>query len=362
VDARIIEDEAEFSALAAPWQALALDCGARPFQDFGWASAWLRTIGAAGGYRPRVVTLWDGSRLRGVLPLACRQYRGVRLLEWMGTRVTDYCDALIDPGIERRAALHTLWDALNKRGGFDVIRLGQVPAGAAANELCHGVEPWIETTENSLAIPLRWRSGVDWLRQQSSKACHRVRYGLRRLARMGFEFEVWQAPDSTAPLLDALIEQKRAWLAARHLDGHLQRPEGRAFVHACAEAMAAGGTLHLSALRSRDHIAACHLGFFRDGTFYYYMPTYDAAWSKYSAGTLLLDSLIMWACDHGARRFDMLLGAHGYKLHYGAVAETVRTLVVGRGLLGKAAVRFYRASTTRTRRAAEVVATPLPLY
>jgi CelD/BcsL family acetyltransferase involved in cellulose biosynthesis len=363
VEARIIDDEAEFQALAAPWQALARDCGARPFQDFDWASAWLRTIGTARGYRPRVVTLWDGSRLRGVLPLAYRQYRAVRLLEWMGARVSDYCDALIDPAIERRAALHALWRSLNGHGGFDVIRLGQVPAGAAANELCHGVEPWIETTDTAHAIPLRWRSGADWLKHQSSKANHRVRYGLRRMARLGFEFHVWQAPEPMAPLLDALIEQKRAWLAARHVEDHLlQEPEGRAFVHASAEALAADGSLHLSVLRSRDHIAACHLGFFRNGTYYYYMPTYDAAFAKYSFGTLLLDSLIMWACDHGAQRFDMLIGAHGYKQHYGAVSETVRTLVVGRSLLGKAAVQFYRASTTRARKSPAVAQTPLPLY
>src|SRR5262249_1203669 len=156
---------------------------------------------------------------------------------------------------------------------------------------------------------LRWRSGAEWLKQQSSKANHRVRYGLRRVARLGFEFEVWQPSEPIAPLLDALIEQKRAWLAARPLDSTLQEPGGRAFVYAAAEAMAADGSLHLSTLRSRDHIAACHLGFFRNGIFYYYMPTYDAAWAKYSFGTLLLDSLIMWACDHGAHRFDMLIGA-----------------------------------------------------
>jgi CelD/BcsL family acetyltransferase involved in cellulose biosynthesis len=110
--------------------------------------------------------------------------------------------------------------------------------------------------------------------------------------------------------------------------------------------MAASGSLHLSAIRSNEAIVACHLGFLRDGVFYYYLPTYDARWSKYSPGTLHRNLLIMSACDLGVRRFDMLLGAHDYKSRYDVTAEPVRTFVVPRGLLGRAAVSCYRLART----------------
>src|SRR5450631_1075587 len=42
---RLIEHGAAFDLLEGPWSALAAAAGARPFQDFYWAKAWIQTIG-----------------------------------------------------------------------------------------------------------------------------------------------------------------------------------------------------------------------------------------------------------------------------------------------------------------------------
>src|SRR5947209_5323769 len=113
---RIVENAADFAALAAPWQALAHEVGARPFQEFGWAAAWMRTLGTVEGRQPRVITLWDGDRLRAVLPLTSRRFKGVRLLEWVGARRTDYCDALFDPTVDAEQIVQELRTALADQG------------------------------------------------------------------------------------------------------------------------------------------------------------------------------------------------------------------------------------------------------
>src|ERR1041385_8753246 len=51
---RLIEHESEFAALQQSWYALAADCGARPFQEFGWARAWVETIGRCDGRQLRI--------------------------------------------------------------------------------------------------------------------------------------------------------------------------------------------------------------------------------------------------------------------------------------------------------------------
>ena len=79
---RLIEHESEFENLERPWAALARACGARPFQDFAWARAWVHTIGRADGRQLRIATLWEGERLLAILPLVRRRYYGARLLEW----------------------------------------------------------------------------------------------------------------------------------------------------------------------------------------------------------------------------------------------------------------------------------------
>src|SRR5581483_12300907 len=93
LDIRIIEELSAFESLEGPWGQLDAQPGVRPFQEFGWSAAWVRTIGKAGGWRLRVGTLWQQGRLVAVLPLCVRRYKGIRMLEWIGARVTDYCDA-----------------------------------------------------------------------------------------------------------------------------------------------------------------------------------------------------------------------------------------------------------------------------
>ena len=103
--------------------------------------------------------------------------------------------------------------------------------------------------------------------------------------------------------------------------------------------LARRGELHLSVVYNEQCIAACDLAFVRSGVVYSYIASFDAEYGKYSFGRLLTDQLLMWACDSGQKRFDLLLGAYDYKSEYHCTLEPVRTLVIPRSLLGRAAVR-----------------------
>jgi CelD/BcsL family acetyltransferase involved in cellulose biosynthesis len=346
---RLIEHGAAFDLLEGPWSALAAAAGARPFQDFYWAKAWIQTIGRSEGRTLRVATGWDGPRLLAVLPLARRRYLGVRLLEWIGARVTDYCDALVDPNIDASSAVLALWSAVLARGDCDVIRLGHVRGDAKINALFQAaqLDPWVETREQTYFVPIRWSTGELWLNAQSAHARKEAKYDRRRLERAGFEYYVWKSPDTYEPLMEAAIAQKSAWIASKGLGILLDHPNGPQFLRNCVAAMAARGTLHLSAFRSSKGFAACHLGFYQNGTLYGYMPTYDLEWASYSPGTAIRDALIMWACDHGARRVDLLRGVDNYKLRYKPETESLQTFMIPRGAIGSACVSAYRSGRLR---------------
>jgi len=341
---RLIEDEAAFQLLEEPWSQLATVAGARPFQEFPWANAWIQTIGRSGGRQLRVATAWAGSRLLAVLPLARRRYFGVRLLEWIAAGVTDYCDALVDPNADVTFTLLTLWAAIMARRDCDVVRLGHVRSDASVSALFQAaqLDPWVETREQTYFVPIRWSSGEEWLNEQSAHARKQAKYDLRRLAKAGFEYYVWESPDAYEPLLEAIIAQKSAWMASKGLGSFLGHPNGRQFLRKYVAAVAEQGILHLSAFRSSKGFAACHLGFYRDGVLYGYMPTYDSAWAAYSPGSAIRDAFIMWACDHGVRRVDLLRGVDSYKLRYQPGAESLQTFVIPHGAIGKACVSAYR--------------------
>jgi len=129
----------------------------------------------------------------------------------------------------------------------------------------------------------------------------------------------------------------------------INEPGGVEFLQAAVAGSARRGELHLSTVQRADHIAACDLAFVRNGIIYSYIASFDPEYAKYSFGRVLTDSLLMWACDSGFRRLDLLLGAYDYKTEYNCTLEPVRTLVFSRGLLGRAALSLYRRKSVRSK-------------
>ena len=349
LEVKIVEERSAFDALEGPWRALDAHCTVRPFQEFGWLASWVRTIGAAGGWHLRVGTLWQGGRLVAVLPLCVRRYKGVRILEWIAARVTDYCDAVIDPRLDGDALLRLVWEGINRRGGFDVARFSHVRMDARIFNVLSDLNPWVETLEDAGGVAIGWSSGTQWLQEQTPGMRDRVKRNSRRMTKVGYEVHVAQLPEDCARLIDTLVAQKRPWLAARNLTSFLDEPVGVEFLKAAVAEFARRGESHLSVVRMNEHVAAVDLTFVREGILYSYIASFDPEFAKYSFGRILTDCLLMWACDSGQRRLDLLLGAYDYKKEYNCTTEPVRTLVIARGLLGRAAVAFYRRQAARAR-------------
>lgn len=348
---KIVEDYGEFDALAVPWRDLDINPAVRPFQQFTWAAAWVRTIGRAGGCGLKVATLWQDARLVAVLPLCVRRYKGIRLLEWIAARVSDYCDAIVDPRLDATSALRTLWESVTRSGGFDVARLSHVRTDSELFRVLGSFDPWTETREDAGGISISWASGIEWLQSQTSGMRDRVEYNSRRMRKAGFDVRICGTPAAAARIIDTLVAQKRCWLAARGLSSFLDEPAGVEFLQHVVAAAAARGELHLSTVENDDRIAACDLAFVRDGIIYSYLASFDPQYHKYSFGRVLTDCLLMWACDVGLRRLDLLLGAYDYKTEYHCTLEPVRTLVMPRGLLGRTVVFVYRRKAARSSKA-----------
>lgn len=77
------------------------------------------------------------------------------------------------------------------------------------------------------------------------------------------------------------------------------------------------GLLVTSTLLLDDRLIAAHIGYLSDDVFGYWMPSYDAEFSKYSPGNMLLCELMRASHARGDREFDFLEGIEPYKFWYG---------------------------------------------
>jgi hypothetical protein len=81
-------------------------------------------------------------------------------------------------------------------------------------------------------------------------------------------------------------------------------------------ALRRAGALAVSTLSAGGRLIAAHLGAIADGSLYWWVPAYDPAYAKYSAGRLMLESMLEQSHALGHKQFDFLIGDEDYKWHY----------------------------------------------
>jgi CelD/BcsL family acetyltransferase involved in cellulose biosynthesis len=90
--------------------------------------------------------------------------------------------------------------------------------------------------------------------------------------------------------------------------------------------LAERGLLLTSSLSAGEHIVAAHIGVFADGRLYWWIPSYDTAYSKYSPGRLLLETLLEESFRQGHAEFDFLIDDASYKWDYATHTRLIAEL------------------------------------
>lgn len=324
------------------WHELADRARARPFQGYDWHVAWLATLGAAAGYLPRIVLLHQGGRLVGVLPLAWRRRLGLGILDWSGHGVTDYNEALLDPAVDAPVALAALWRAAAGGRGLHVARLTHLPPDSLTTAFFAPRAARTMAGESTWTLSLPQDGRTAWLARMPAKLRTNHRRCLRRLDEIDARFCEWSPGEPTAPYLDALVAQKRAWSRAMGVPTILDQAAGEAFVRAVAERLAARDALHLAGLRIGDRFIACMLNFVSHGTLYGYTVTRDQAWNHLGPGRTLILDLIGNCCERRLAQIDLLGGDQEFKQRFGFQPTQLCNLTLSCGPIGRAVLAARR--------------------
>src|ERR1700761_4645683 len=108
------------------WQHLWTESKASVFQSRPWLYAWYDHIALNDRLRQvdydlAIGLAWDEKRLIAVLPMAVHHFKGIRLLEWAGQSLCDYCDGFGDA-----EQFPALWEKILTQAKPDIIRLKNV--------------------------------------------------------------------------------------------------------------------------------------------------------------------------------------------------------------------------------------------
>jgi CelD/BcsL family acetyltransferase involved in cellulose biosynthesis len=329
----VLTDVSALAEVEPEWRALAESRG-NAFVSPEWYHAWLPHLGPRAQPWVLVLRREDGA-LQGVIPLVASIGRRPRRLRFAGGRFGDYfhpVSAIADEDACATVAAQALRD---RHRDWAILVLDKVDVtsswvdrlrGEPANALLPAVEdhrewlPYIDLSGLS--------SWEEYLATRSKKLRSQLGRELRVLER---DHSVRFRRTLEASELEADVESffdlhERRWTGRGR--STLAHEHVRAALADFAAAALAAGWLRLWFLEVDGHPIASWYGWRVGPRYGHYQSGLDPAWSRRSAGLILLGRTIRDAIEDGAIEYDMLGGGEEYKRRFETGRREAKTIVV----------------------------------
>jgi CelD/BcsL family acetyltransferase involved in cellulose biosynthesis len=258
---------------------------------------------------------------------------GDGIAAWLGGfEVTDYLGPVGDPEFTVDAA-RELMAGLAGRDEWSEADLAGLPgdgrwlpalvdgareAGLRAEVRGDGVAPFLE-------LPGSYDA---YLAALPGKLRHELRRKERRLREQLSGVRLVDATPATIEEdLDRFVALHRSSGGEK---GRFMVPQMELFFRRLAEALLPDGTFRLSFLEAEGDRVAGAVGFRFGERFLLYNSAYDHGRATLSPGIVLVIELIQRSIEEGCRTFDLLKGAPGYKIRFGARPRRVCRFLVRR--------------------------------
>ncbi|MPZ37718.1 MAG: GNAT family N-acetyltransferase [Rhizobiales bacterium] len=261
------------------WRRAVEQCACFVFQTFEWNAAWRETVGRTEAISEHVVhvTGADGRTLM-LLPLAIRQTRHLRVLEFLGGSLTDYNAPLIDVAFARAVTteeFERLWRAvISLLPKIDAIWLVRMPKtiDGTPNPLTGLARARHTDDAHAAALPASFK---EFTAARSTQFFAQIRRHRRRLEKHGaVNVSFPSAHDERLEVLRVLAEQKSNWLRSNGHGNAFDRPDTRAFYERLTKCQPQAGRILVACLRVGDQITATIWGAIFGRRYYLLLPSY----------------------------------------------------------------------------------------
>jgi len=317
----LVESVEELRSLEGAWTALQEQAQHTPFQDWAWHHSWWKHLGAVKGQRQFIMTAWESSRLKLILPLAISKNGDE--LQWSAGEVSDYCDAVV--------AREDVWlipqavdRSLSKFSGAR-LKMKQVRRDSLAYGELSKMKKHLEHDDFVCPVVHVDPQGYDsWMSSVDRKAAGEANRRMRRLKEAGeVSLRVSSGVDEIQASVTQLITDKKEWLIRRGANNILCTDAGIYFLNEALICMEINKHVHVTSLKCDDVTIANQISFIHGERYYYYFGAWNLSWKNFSPGKLHMLLLVKYAHENGFKEFDMLRGAEEYKDAFSSSTNTL---------------------------------------
>ncbi|MGW0785309.1 GNAT family N-acetyltransferase [Streptomyces sp. NPDC002913] len=354
--ATLCRDLAEFTALAAEWDALHRRCPtATPFQSHAWLHSWWLSYGTQG--RLRLVLARRGGRLIGAVPLMLA-HRPMPLLVPLGGAISDYSDILVDAE-DTEGAVTALERGLHRAAAHTVVDLREVRPGASAQLLADAWSGARSSLTDSTCMELPGEPIEVLIGRMSGSRGQRVRAKLRRIDSLGIECReasVHRVPGAIGNLLRL---HELQWLGRGVNEEHL-RPRFCAHLVRSTRRMVRDGEASVREFVLDGQVVAADLSLRSAQLTGGYLYGVDPGLrKKVDVSSMLMRELAREAGGLERGVLSLLRGSEQYKNNWSPVPVVNQRLLLARSGLAPS-LRLREAQILARDRAAEAVKSRFP--
>ena len=343
----LLTSHAELRALLPAWLALfAASRTHNPFAHPLWQLTWAHHFVRPGELY--VVVLRSGGALAAVAPFFRRRYGlhaalSTTVLRMFGSgrhaAITELPQALIAPGLERRALAAIAHGLVERAGDWDWAELSLPPEQGWLEPEWLGrppepapAFPMHKAAAACVVVPLRG-SRAEFEGQLKRNVRESLRRGPNRLTRAGIPWRVETncAPEQLAAAIEDVISLHRARSqVAGHLehDDHLAGAAGQAFLHDVARQLHPEGALRVARLIAGDRTLAANVILRAHGGLFTSLSGMTPDAWEYSPSTVILGEVLGEAADEGCEQANLSLGPSQAKLRWSEELEIHHQWVV----------------------------------
>lgn len=324
LQSEIITEESKFFALEGIWNPLLQESSANTvFLTFEWLSTWWRHFHHWN--RLFIIVVKSGDRIVGLAPFVILIQEGFRQLSAMGGRTADYADFIIAKDQNREAVIERIFDIALREKSWDIGRLNGLPEDSpnliSLKSVFSGRSyfraAWSQNNNAPyILIDQNWECYWENLRQSPKKNSKQM---LRMLTREKGG-PIYHEPKDLGEVdfyIEALIRQhlvRRKEVAGTY--SVFENTTTIEFYKDIARQLFTLGWLRMPVLLVQGEVGAISLDFEYAAKYFYYMPTFNPTYGRYSIGRMLLLNNIKSAFDRGLKEFDFMLGNEPYKFDY----------------------------------------------
>jgi CelD/BcsL family acetyltransferase involved in cellulose biosynthesis len=299
------------------WDSLAVAC-ARPFSSPAWMLAWWRHVRPAGAAL-RIVAVWDGDELAGILPFYAERSLGIIRFRLLASTTSAHVEPLARPGSEREIA-SVAAEVLSTAGiRPDVISLHGVSSAS----------PWPMLLQRSLAarggaslhrgsgmpaphLTLEGRTYEEWFASLSGHRRSEFRRRRRRLEERGAVARLVEPPDEMVSGLRAFATLHHQRWDPRGGSGVLD-PRVEAMLASAALELAPSLRFRLWSIEVSGRSISSSVFVAAGGALSYWLGGFDAGWAEFGPALETVRAALEHAWAVGDQTVDFGPGGQRYK-------------------------------------------------